>query len=100
MEKLQAALARARQRREGEGPAPSARVGREQIAGAALAGRWAALAPIELKTRRRSNRRLVAHSGTGEATAFDVLRTKVLQLTGSNGWRRLAVTSPAPGSGK
>jgi capsular exopolysaccharide synthesis family protein len=49
---------------------------------------------------RLVRRRLISFGRQAEATAFDVLRTKVLQVTGANGWKRVAITSPLPGSGK
>lgn len=99
MEKLQAALAKARetrQKRLGTSPASSNR----QPLTAARDTRWSAIEEISLSGRAVERQRLVALQGGSDATAFDMLRTKVLQLTSEHGWRRIAITSPAAGSGK
>ncbi|MEE4118523.1 MAG: CpsD/CapB family tyrosine-protein kinase [Paracoccaceae bacterium] len=61
---------------------------------------WADIPKSEIDPRRLVKRRLISFGRQAEATAFDVLRTKVLQVTGANGWKRVAITSPLPGSGK
>lgn len=102
MEKLQAALQKAREKREAAGGAPTDRsqAVRGRTSDGDIAERWAQIAPLEVNERKLIRRRLVALRGGAVATPFDVLRTKVLQLMGANGWRRLIVTSPSPGSGK
>lgn len=49
--------------------------------------------------RLRRNRVLTLDGGR-DATDFDVLRTRILQLAKANGWRKIAITSPGPGCGK
>jgi protein-tyrosine kinase len=44
--------------------------------------------------------RVVTVKGGKEASEFDAIRTRILQLQRVNGWRRIAVTSPGPGCGK
>ena len=106
MEKLQAALAKAREKRGatlGQGGAldgPGSTRLRSRVVDSDVAALWAELRPMEVDNVRLTRRRLVAATGGSHATPFDVLRTKVLQLTGPQGWRRVAVTSPSPGSGK
>lgn len=63
-------------------------------------GDWDQIAPLELTPEKVVNNRLVSLSGGIHATPFDVLRTKVLQLTAANGWSRIAITSPSAGCGK
>lgn len=111
MEKLQAALEKARNQR----PAPSQDRGtpaapRSGPLAAALRHRpapqdvrgaaWAALRPFVPDDRYLEKKRVVAFRGTHHATGFDILRTKTLQMMAANGWKRLAITSPGAGSGK
>lgn len=103
MERLQAALEKARAARSsvpGGAQKGAARGTREIAPDAETSAAWDSLSRMSLDTRRLGRRRLVSLIGGTEATAFDVLRTKVLQLTGANAWRRIAITSPLPGSGK
>lgn len=107
MERLKAALDKARASREGSG----ARTGTARVLPAGSAGlrrkrseavnaAWAAIESIEIDPSHTVKNRLVTLSGGTDAASFDILRTKVLQLTASNEWRRIALTSPLPGSGK
>lgn len=99
MEKLQAALEKARERREGSiAPAQGVPHGSRQ---APLDERWQAL--NALQTDRKSllkNRVFFGEADTSEAASFDVLRTKVLLQMEKNGWSRLAVTSAGSRAGK
>lgn len=104
MERLQAALEKARTARaqsaggrEDRRAAPRDRTGQDA---ATVEEAWQQLRRLEVKPAKLRKRRLFALFGGGEATAYDVLRTKVVQLTEANGWRRIAITSPLPGSGK
>lgn len=108
MEKIQAALAKARATREGgvapvtasrptaadPGMAPLPPEAREAEAAWAGLKAWTPELPRLLKAR------ITTVSGGRDATAFDVMRTKTLQTMRSNNWRRLAITSPSPGCGK
>lgn len=103
MERLQVALERARAARAGT-PAgrQSGRMSSRprRASTEATDAAWAQLSPLEINPGRLRRKRLFSLFGGSEATAYDVLRTKVVQLTEANGWRRVAVTSPLPGSGK
>jgi protein-tyrosine kinase len=44
--------------------------------------------------------RILAFENSPEAAGYDVLRTNVLRQMRANGWKRVAITSPAPGCGK
>lgn len=100
MEKLQAALERARQNRSSTNAkrpllskAPKARPTN-------VDDLWAELPNITLKADTLEKNRLVTQAPNNKATPFDILRTKVLLQMRQNGWKRLAITSPMPNSGK
>lgn len=100
MEKLQAALDNARKSRteamrDASVRAPSPRSGPTR--GDDL---WAELAPFELDDAHLEAHRVVTRKAGPSATPFDILRTKVLLQMRQNGWKRLAITSPMPKSGK
>ena len=113
MERLQAALEKARAQREGRdtGSAPSARIASPSPSprpGAHVAqaksvpapGVWESI-PIPTWDRATLARnRIVAFGGGADAGAVDMLRTRVVQLMRQNGWRRVAVTSPDKSAGK
>ena len=67
---------------------------------AQVAALWAALPAFAPKAAHLQRNRIVAFTPGREATAFDVIRTRLLQQMRTNGWRRLAITSPGPGCGK
>jgi capsular exopolysaccharide synthesis family protein len=124
MERLKAALDKAREARGGAATEAPGRAGQAAQSGpaakgtplaaargraaraaslapdAAVAEAWRAIPKLEIDSRKLARRRLISLARGSEAAAFDVLRTKVLQLAGVNGWRRVAITSPLPGSGK
>jgi Mrp family chromosome partitioning ATPase len=105
MERLKAALEKARIAREGGGVPGAARANsgsnslRRKRSDAVNAA-WAAIDGIDVDPVQATKNRLITLGGGTDAAAFDILRTKVLQLTSANGWRRIALTSPLPGSGK
>ncbi|PRY19850.1 Mrp family chromosome partitioning ATPase [Aliiruegeria haliotis] len=101
MEKLQAALAKAREKRESLGVDTTRGVKSHRAStDHEIADRWSSIRRIDVSERKKERGRLVSLNSNKDAAAFDVLRTKVLKITAANGWRRIAVTSPAPGSGK
>lgn len=62
---------------------------------------WDSISPITLDAERLAGNGLFTQSSTNPAvTAFDMLRTRLLQALNDRGWRRLAVTSPTHGCGK
>lgn len=107
MEKLQAALAKARSQRDGS---PTPRNGRPELsarrksrmlaAEEAVSNQWLSIAPFEPMDRKLKQSRIVASDPTHEATHFDILRTKLLLEARSNNWSRIAITSAAAASGK
>lgn len=110
MERIQAAIEKARGERQGM-PAPAAGPGEAAppkgtpvptgVSGGILAAAWAALSPCVLRSQHLARNRIITpEGGMVEASAFSVLRTRVLQQMRANGWKRLAITSPSPGCGK
>lgn len=104
MEKLQAALQKARESRQetagAERPAPRAQQTPPTTEEERVDALWAGLQPLEVDDKQLERHRVVTRDAGPTATPFDILRTKVLLLMRQNGWRRLAVTSPMPDSGK
>lgn len=102
MEKLQAALDKARKTRATGGRVPARRVLQDRSAPVApeVDALWQDLAPFELDERLLVQHLVVTREAGAAATPFDILRTKVLLQMRQNGWKRLAITSPMPRSGK
>jgi len=62
---------------------------------------WDSLRPIRLDAKILAGNGLFLNSNSGAASsAFDILRTRLLQAMEARGWRRIAVTSPTHGCGK
>lgn len=101
MEKIQSAIAKARAQRASQLDTPlqrpSVSAPPEQDRGDAA---WNALPSAELSLRRLRAQRIVTLDRNREAAEFDKLRTRMLQQMQANNWRRLAITSPGPASGK
>lgn len=99
MERLQAAIAQAREARiAGTG---GVRVIAESTPRSAnQASAWDGLPNFTADRHVFEAARIVSMTASREGPAFDVVRTKVLHLMKSNGWTRLAITSPTAGCGK
>jgi protein-tyrosine kinase len=103
MEKIQSAISKARAARESQlgvapgriGAGPAKTKGASQIDAA-----WDALPLMEPEMDRLIAQRIVTLDKAREATYFDKLRTRMLHHMQSNGWRRVAITSPGASSGK
>ena len=107
MERLQAALEKARAQREGREP-----TGRPVVKGQVSApppsaakpasepGAWESIPVGQWDRAHLAKNRVVAFGGGVEANAVDMLRTRVVQLMRQNGWKRVAVTSPDKSAGK
>lgn len=100
MEKLQAALEKARQNRGDSAPPVRQKPALGGGGGGAVPPHWAALKPLEIDPDQLERHRVVTREAGAKATPFDILRTKVLLQMRQNGWTRLAITSPTPRSGK
>jgi len=103
MEKLQAALDKARRSRSERIASPETAPvvpQAQDTPSASLLARWQALTTLEIPDKHLIQRRVVTRSARKAATPFDILRTKALLQMRQNGWTRLAITSPMPRSGK
>lgn len=67
---------------------------------AAVMARWTALPGFAPPPAQMARHHIVAFAGGRDATHIDMLRTRVLQAMRTNGWSRVAITSPGPGCGK
>lgn len=67
---------------------------------AEVAANWSDLPEVKPAAAVLRRHRVVTVKGGKEASEFDAIRTRILQLQRANGWRRIAVTSPGPGCGK
>ena len=95
MERLQAALQKAREQRQGQ---PSARP--KSVQRRSVDENWNALERLTPDLKLWQRNRIVAAKGGEEAAAYDLLRTKLLRLSRQNGWKRIAIVSPAAAAGK
>ncbi|MFZ5965227.1 CpsD/CapB family tyrosine-protein kinase [Thalassococcus sp. BH17M4-6] len=103
MEKLQAALDKARKSRTEHSALPGRRHDTREVKADVpdtVLARWQALTPFEVQEKHLVQHRIVTRLAGKAATPFDILRTKTLLQMRQNGWKRLAITSPMPNSGK
>jgi Mrp family chromosome partitioning ATPase len=109
MERIQAAIQKAKEQRGEAAPAP----GRHVPAGGAAAARpaarpaagpgpvWAELEPFEPDPARMERNRVVTFADADPAhVTFDMMRTKILRAMRQNGWTSLGITSPTASCGK
>ena len=103
MEKLEAALAKAREARI------SASIGAASVDMAAAEAKrnrptpptkWDELTEITISQEQARQARVVALTGGKVATPYDMLRSRAIRLMKDAGWKRLAVTSPNASCGK
>lgn len=104
MEKLQAALKRARSSRESGAPDTGKRHAADTKPNTArnntTAALWTDLEEIKLSGKAMLKHNIVTQKASEEATPFDILRTKILLQMRQNSWKSLAITSPMPQCGK
>ena len=105
VERLKAAMEKARAQRGGERPVAAppqpAEVTAPEPARTSDVDAWAALKTIELDERHLENNRIITSNKKDPAyITFDVLRTRILRVFQKNGWRRIGITSPTKGCGK
>lgn len=96
MERLQAAISKARQTREGAGAHSRRRPGSDDK----ILQAWQALPELALDSRLLARNRVVTLEAGRAALPFDMMRTRTMRQLQVNGWKRLAITSPGPGCGK
>jgi protein-tyrosine kinase len=96
MERIQSALAKARAARDRKLHGSTPAKGKQQTE----TGPWPDLAEMTLDLGALERNRIVALNPGQAAATFDVMRTNLLRTLRSNGWTRVAITSPTPGCGK
>jgi Mrp family chromosome partitioning ATPase len=102
MERIKAAINKAKGARAGEGP-QTVRGPAVPTLGSpdAMPAAWAALERRTLSDSALQRARIVTHHKENVAhVAFDILRTKLLKTMERNGWNSIAITSPSQSCGK
>lgn len=101
MERLQAAIEKARaQRSEQSSRAPGAHTMAPARQSAPKQDVWDALEELHINSKAMHKNRITAYEGGVDGAPFDLLRTRILQQTRNNGWRRIALVSPHSNCGK
>ncbi|KIC41619.1 hypothetical protein RA27_10330 [Ruegeria sp. ANG-R] len=100
MEKLQAALAKARSQRDKRGDQGTSARRTKAAMPQPASSAWERLAQQDLSEEVLRKHLIVSQQANQASSSFDVLRTRVLLQMQQNDWTRLAITSPAPSSGK
>jgi protein-tyrosine kinase len=96
MERIQSALAKARAARDRKLQGANPGMGKT----ATESGPWPSLAELSFDQAHLDRNRIVAMHPGPAAASFDVMRTNLLRSLRTNGWTRVAITSPTPGCGK
>jgi protein-tyrosine kinase len=102
MERIQAAIQKAKERRGDEaGLAPVAAGGLRPGRAPAVGPAWAELAGFEPDPRLMAKNRVVTFADADPAhTTFDMMRTKLLRAMRAGGWTSVGITSPSSDCGK
>lgn len=104
MDRLQQAIQKAREERNSRQPEPVTLTPKEEQRHVPKKSRdediWLTVPEIRIESHLIPRKRLMSYRGGADATPYDMLRTKMLQQANSNGWRRVALTSPYSGCGK
>jgi Mrp family chromosome partitioning ATPase len=100
MEKLQAAIEKARKQRDDAAPARGRGTTEKRSSPDTAAQLWDTLRALEVSEDMVKKNRLVAFSSTKVAGSYDMLRTRMVQQARSNDWKRVAIISPHSGCGK
>ena len=96
MERIQSALAKARAARDRKLQVTSPGGGKKGVE----SGPWPTLSELALNPGHLERNRIVALHPGPQAASFDVMRTNLLRTLRTNGWTRVAITSPTPSCGK
>ncbi len=99
MERLQAAIIKAREKQKGSQGSATRAPGQAE-SDLVTPPLWSEIPQAELQDRILRRNRIVSMRSDPEATPFDMLRTRTLRTMQEHGWRRLAITSPTPACGK
>ncbi|MBV7379810.1 CpsD/CapB family tyrosine-protein kinase [Maritimibacter dapengensis] len=103
MEKLQSAIEKARLQRETANASDAVKTAKKTTVAPKsndLTDIWTALEQVSVSSQVVRDNHLHAQAGGHEAAPFDMLRTRILQQTRANGWKRVAIVSPDSGCGK
>jgi Mrp family chromosome partitioning ATPase len=103
MEKLEAAMAKARERRKGvlrEAAAPARKSALTVPVRSGPSVDWGTVPLVPFVAARARRFRISALFGGRDATPYDLLRSRTLRLMQENGWKSVAITSPEAGCGK
>ena len=105
VERLKAAVERARAQRGGEPsvvtPQPAVALNEIDVERRDIDDAWADLTSVTLDERHLENNRIITSNKKDPAyISFDVLRTRILRVFEKSGWRRIGITSPTKGCGK
>ncbi|MFA7433236.1 MAG: CpsD/CapB family tyrosine-protein kinase [Gemmobacter sp.] len=109
MERLQVAVAKAREarnRERAERPAPAPGQAAAVLSSAApttpevVTAAWQALAEMKVDRAQLNRKRVVSIETGPEAGPYDLLRTRIIHQAQTHGWKRVAVVSPHSGCGK
>lgn len=100
MERLHAAIEKARRQRQSAPQEPLSAVRAGAPASEALSKAWDALQRLDIPAAQIRKARLVSFEGGVDAGPYDLLRTRILQQAQKNSWRRIAVVSPHSECGK
>ncbi len=98
MEKLEAALAKAREQRKSA--LANEEAVRERVPHQGKPLGWSVLPEIKLSQGSMTRHRITALLGGKDATPYDMLRSRTIRLLREKGWSRLAITSPGAACGK
>lgn len=109
MEKLQKALSKARQERDGQVASPATVKARPKTKSRSTPHDvpvlpapplWDELAPFEPDQKYLKKNLILTLNSEAASNPFDILRTKAFLLMRQNGWTRMAITSPNQACGK
>lgn len=107
MEKLQAAIEKARSQRDGAvAPPPEVRPSNREAPTTPVSrptarkADWEALTEIQFNGKHLHRKRITTYDNGTDSAPYDMLRTRMLQQARHNGWRRIAIVSPHSDCGK
>lgn len=100
MEKLEAALAKAREMRRTALDAPEIAPRRAVTRNLPMEGWTSTLPEIQLHAERMQRNRISAYHGGKDAVPYDMLRSRTIRILKEKDWSRLAITSPGAACGK
>jgi Mrp family chromosome partitioning ATPase len=96
MERIQSAHAKARAARDRKLQGTNPGTGKKAVE----TGPWPNLTELTLNPGHLERNRVVALHPGSHSASFDVMRTNLLRTLRTNGWTRVAITSPTPSCGK